>query len=166
MAAHDDNFELFETETALLVSFVKNHTKYGSTSNYAIRREKCIKHIIQPTDTLQGLALRYGVTMEDIKRVNKLWTTDSLFLRPYVNIPVSVGTVGSSPTNSDTETPIASPSKESFNHFTMGTLMQSSSESFEHSANSEESATDFLVRIDSSIAKSKDKMKIIEKNIP
>ncbi|XP_022258667.1 lysM and putative peptidoglycan-binding domain-containing protein 2-like isoform X2 [Limulus polyphemus] len=118
MAACDGGFDSFETETALLVSFVKNHTKYGSTSNYAIRRERCIKHIIQPTDTLQGLALRYGVTMEHIKRVNKLWTTDTLFLRPYINIPVPIDRAGSSPANY-VETPITSPSKENFNHFTM-----------------------------------------------
>lgn len=36
-----------------------------------------------------GIALKYGSTVEQIKRENKLWTNDSLFLREYLLIPIA-----------------------------------------------------------------------------
>ncbi|XP_051631486.1 lysM and putative peptidoglycan-binding domain-containing protein 1 isoform X2 [Manacus candei] len=45
------------------------------------------EHRLQPGDTLQGLALRYGVTMEQIQRANRLYTSDTIFLKPTLLIP-------------------------------------------------------------------------------
>ncbi|XP_070536083.1 lysM and putative peptidoglycan-binding domain-containing protein 2-like [Ptychodera flava] len=59
---------------------------YGSLQKS--KQEIYIKHIVSETDTLQGLALKYGVSIEQIKRANKLFTTDSIFLRKVLNIPV------------------------------------------------------------------------------
>nr|BAH71864.1 ACYPI003012 [Acyrthosiphon pisum] len=63
--------------------------KYGSISNntYFVRNEHFIKHVVTETDTLQGLALKYGVTTEQIRNANRLFTNDSLFLREHLNIP-------------------------------------------------------------------------------
>ncbi|KAK5921689.1 hypothetical protein CgunFtcFv8_019034 [Champsocephalus gunnari] len=47
-----------------------------------------IEHNIQPGETLQGLALKYGVSMEQIKRANRLYTNDSIFLKKSLSIPV------------------------------------------------------------------------------
>ncbi|KAJ8290098.1 hypothetical protein GJAV_G00008680 [Gymnothorax javanicus] len=47
-----------------------------------------IEHQVQPGDTLQGLALKYGVSTEQIKRMNKLYTNDSIFLKKSLSIPV------------------------------------------------------------------------------
>lgn len=51
--------------------------KYGSTSNQSLRRQSstasntnCLKHEVRPGDTLQGLALRYGVTVSLIANTN------------------------------------------------------------------------------------------------
>ncbi|XP_076314585.1 lysM and putative peptidoglycan-binding domain-containing protein 2-like [Tachypleus tridentatus] len=166
-----------ETETASLGSFAKRQIKYGSTSNHVVRREKYVKHVVKPTDTLQGLALHYGVTMEHIKRINKLWTTDSLFLRTTLDIPVPTE---SSPSSSDIETPGASPSEERFNPVTqaeesmsegaLGSPVKDCFQSLENVSDQtdsllEESTADFLIRIDSSIAKSKDKARTLEKSI-
>ncbi|XP_049878001.1 lysM and putative peptidoglycan-binding domain-containing protein 2 [Pectinophora gossypiella] len=63
--------------------------KYGSTCNHMKRNEEYIKHVISKGDTLQGLALKYGVTMEKIRRANRLFASDSLFLREYLLIPVT-----------------------------------------------------------------------------
>ncbi|NXI43252.1 LYSM1 protein, partial [Galbula dea] len=46
------------------------------------------EHRLEPGDTLQGLALRYGVTMEQIKRANRLYTSDTIFLKPTLLIPM------------------------------------------------------------------------------
>lgn len=37
--------------------------KYGSTCNHMKRNEEYIKHVMSKGDTLQGLALKYGVTV-------------------------------------------------------------------------------------------------------
>lgn len=47
-----------------------------------------IEHTLQPGETLQGLALKYGVTMEQIKRANRLYTNESIFLKKSLSIPV------------------------------------------------------------------------------
>lgn len=51
-------------------------------------QQRCIEHKIQPGETLQGLALKYGVSMEQIKRANRMYTNDSIFLRKSLSIPV------------------------------------------------------------------------------
>lgn len=51
-------------------------------------RQGRIEHQIQPGETLQGLALKYGVSMEQIKRANRLYTNDSIFLKKSLSIPV------------------------------------------------------------------------------
>ncbi|XP_063982171.1 lysM and putative peptidoglycan-binding domain-containing protein 2 [Diachasmimorpha longicaudata] len=62
--------------------------KYGSTSKHLIRNENLIKHFVSESDTLAGIALKYGVTTEQIRRSNRLWASDSLFLREYLLVPV------------------------------------------------------------------------------
>lgn len=37
--------------------------KYGSTAKHMMRTESLVKHTVCPTDTLQGIALKYGVTV-------------------------------------------------------------------------------------------------------
>nr|XP_020509651.1 lysM and putative peptidoglycan-binding domain-containing protein 1 [Labrus bergylta] len=51
-------------------------------------RQRRIEHKLQPGETLQGLALKYGVSMEQIKRANRLYTNDSIFLKKSLSIPV------------------------------------------------------------------------------
>ncbi|XP_040189113.1 lysM and putative peptidoglycan-binding domain-containing protein 1 [Rana temporaria] len=63
---------------------------YGSLvqTQYSPARVQKVEHLVEPGDTLQGLALRYGVTMEQIKRANRLYTNDSIFLKKHLSIPV------------------------------------------------------------------------------
>lgn len=41
----------------------KTLRKYGSTAKHMTKAESLIKHIVVSTDTLQGIALKYGVTV-------------------------------------------------------------------------------------------------------
>ncbi|XP_038077000.1 lysM and putative peptidoglycan-binding domain-containing protein 2-like isoform X2 [Patiria miniata] len=59
---------------------------YGSTKKST--QDIYIKHIVTPNDTLAGIALKYSVSVEQIKRANKLYTNDSIFLRSTLSIPV------------------------------------------------------------------------------
>lgn len=63
---------------------------YGSLvqSSCSPVRERRLEHQLKPGDTLAGLALKYGVTMEQIKRTNRLYTNDSIFLKKTLYIPI------------------------------------------------------------------------------
>ncbi|XP_022084572.1 lysM and putative peptidoglycan-binding domain-containing protein 2-like isoform X2 [Acanthaster planci] len=74
-------------EKSLLGVTKKSHGRsYGSTKKST--QDIYIKHIVTPSDTLAGIALKYSVTVEQIKRANKLYTNDSIFLRSTLSIPV------------------------------------------------------------------------------
>nr|VWP01584.1 Uncharacterized protein [Ganoderma boninense] len=45
-------------------------------------------HDVQPKDSLAGVALKYGITLADLRRANHLWTSDSIHLRKVLHIPV------------------------------------------------------------------------------
>lgn len=48
---------------------------------------KMISHKLEPSDTLQSLAIKYDVSVERIKRVNKLWSNDSILTKETLLIP-------------------------------------------------------------------------------
>ncbi|XP_061215647.1 lysM and putative peptidoglycan-binding domain-containing protein 1 [Neopsephotus bourkii] len=73
----------------------------GSGAPGASARE----HRLEPGDTLPGLALRYGVTMEQIKRANRLYTSDTIFLKPTLLIPVPAQPRGPCPEDKDAPAP-------------------------------------------------------------
>lgn len=61
---------------------------------------------IQPQDSLAGVALRYGVSLADIRKVNKLWSSDSIHLRSVLYIPLNANLkLGYSPNLIDLRTP-------------------------------------------------------------
>ncbi|XP_049890898.1 lysM and putative peptidoglycan-binding domain-containing protein 2 [Epinephelus moara] len=79
-----------ESESELSQSLARTKIRsYGSTASVtASLGEKYIEHRVTDGDTLQGIALKYGVTMEQIKRANKLFSNDCIFLKNSLNIPV------------------------------------------------------------------------------
>lgn len=84
----DDEFVFGEKQS--IRESARSLKKYGSTCcNHNVRsNEALIRHDIERTDTLQGIALKYGCTTEQIRRVNRLFASDSLFLRQFLLIPV------------------------------------------------------------------------------
>lgn len=119
----------------------KSLKKYGSTSKHTNRNQNVIKHVISNTDTLQGIALKYGVTMEQIRRLNRLWASDSLFLRESLLIPVT--DINSYPIHVE---PAASSS-------------QSESDDVTSPCSIEDDVSNFLDKIDNSIASTKREVK-------
>ncbi|XP_066129995.1 lysM and putative peptidoglycan-binding domain-containing protein 2 isoform X1 [Saccopteryx bilineata] len=81
-------------EAELSLSLARTKTRsYGSTASVRAPLgagvvERLVEHRVRAGDTLQGIALKYGVTMEQIKRANKLFTNDCIFLKKTLNIPV------------------------------------------------------------------------------
>ncbi|XP_028812470.1 lysM and putative peptidoglycan-binding domain-containing protein 2 [Denticeps clupeoides] len=79
-----------ESDSELSQSLARTKTRsYGSTASVAASLGgRFVEHRVADGDTLQGIALKYGVTMEQIKRANKLFSNDCIFLRNSLNIPV------------------------------------------------------------------------------
>ncbi|XP_014467422.1 PREDICTED: lysM and putative peptidoglycan-binding domain-containing protein 2 isoform X2 [Dinoponera quadriceps] len=128
--------------------------KYGSTAKHMTRTESLVKHIVSSTDTLQGIALKYGVTTEQIRRVNRLWASDSLFLREHLLIPVSAD----SPASACNDEPAVA----SEEHDVPPNI--SSPSSISSSIDDESSVNDFLAKMDSSIASVKREVKRAQGN--
>jgi len=45
-------------------------------------------HTVNDGDTLEGLSVKYGVAVNDIKQANKLWSQRDLFSRRSIVIPI------------------------------------------------------------------------------
>lgn len=78
----------FNTEKQSIRESARSLKKYGSTCNHVRNSDILIRHDLAKTDTLQGIALKYGCTTEQIRRANRLFAQDSLFLRQFLMIPV------------------------------------------------------------------------------
>lgn len=135
--------------------------KYGSTSKHVTRTENCLKHYVTQSDTLQGIALRYNVTIEQIRRLNRLWASDSLFLKEYLLIPStnsenmdfnSDSSTPRSSTSSIQSTPVVSPTQTTAS----GTTSRGSFD--------DDNISDFLSKIDQSIASTKEVVQKSSKN--
>lgn len=50
---------------------------------------KVFTHNVEPTDTLQGIAVKYSVSVERLKKINKLWSNDSFHVKETLLIPYS-----------------------------------------------------------------------------
>ncbi|GFG28639.1 hypothetical protein Cfor_06572 [Coptotermes formosanus] len=122
----------------------KSLKKYGSTCNHFKRQDHFVKHYVLEGETMQGIALKYGVTMEQIRRVNHLWASDSLFLRESLMIPVA---------RLDTAVSLSGDQAVDDVEHTHSPSSMSNSDS------EERSITDFLVKIDTSIANTKSQVK-------
>lgn len=78
------------SERSSLSESIEAPKSYGATRNPLQPQcdVKLIGHVVEPTDTLQGLAIKYGVTVEQLKRANKIWANDNIHLFKILKIPV------------------------------------------------------------------------------
>ncbi|KAI0256350.1 hypothetical protein BJV78DRAFT_1278855 [Lactifluus subvellereus] len=47
-----------------------------------------LAHEISPNDTLAGVALKYGISVTELRRANQLWASDSIHLRQVLYVPL------------------------------------------------------------------------------
>ena len=99
-----EDLEAFESgETVALKNFCWFVRSYGtcgnmtpyvpSPSSHQNRYRKCLTHIVNEHETLAGIALRYDLTVEDLRRTNSfLWTTSSVYVGQTLKIPIIDGT--------------------------------------------------------------------------
>ena len=48
-----------------------------------------VEHEVEEGETLAGLALRYNITIQDIKLANKIWTNEGLWPGRGLRIPTA-----------------------------------------------------------------------------
>ncbi|KJE90944.1 hypothetical protein CAOG_02168 [Capsaspora owczarzaki ATCC 30864] len=55
----------------------------------AIRKsEESLTHLVSRGDTLQGISIKYGISIENLKRSNNLWNQNALMIKKSVAIPI------------------------------------------------------------------------------
>ncbi|KAI0001258.1 hypothetical protein BJV74DRAFT_88927 [Russula compacta] len=47
-----------------------------------------LAHEVSPNDTLAGVALKYGISVTELRRANQLWASDSIHLRQVLYVPL------------------------------------------------------------------------------
>nr|XP_039249203.1 lysM and putative peptidoglycan-binding domain-containing protein 1-like [Styela clava] len=76
------------TEWQSIVSTGVIQNSYGSFVRSGRKpAEPLFQHYVDPGETLPGIALRYGTSTEELRRINKLHYTDSIQSRQYLLIP-------------------------------------------------------------------------------
>ncbi|CAG0919536.1 unnamed protein product [Notodromas monacha] len=93
---NNERTAIFSRPVGSSTSYLRSYGSAGSNSRTQLSnapKKKMVKHEISSTDTLQGIALKYGVTMEELKRANKLWTNDSICMRKFLDVPVDADAV-------------------------------------------------------------------------
>ena len=87
----------FDSETISLKQFCFPHRSYGTCdffpsyvpSSNSSRHRKCISHVVADNETLAGIALKYDISVEEIRRTNSfLWTTNSVWVGQIIKVPV------------------------------------------------------------------------------
>ncbi|THU96740.1 hypothetical protein K435DRAFT_858211 [Dendrothele bispora CBS 962.96] len=56
----------------------------------ASEEKMVIVHEVTRTDSLAGVALKYGIALSDLRRANHLWASDSIHLRKVLYIPIDM----------------------------------------------------------------------------
>lgn len=91
--------EAFDSETISLKQFCLPVRSYGTCGDFPAyvpsptsvqnRYRKCITHVVAQHETLAGIALKYDITVEDIRRTNSfLWTSNSVWVGQVIKVPV------------------------------------------------------------------------------
>ncbi|ORZ34155.1 hypothetical protein BCR44DRAFT_335372 [Catenaria anguillulae PL171] len=62
-----------------------------STSTLSSTRPSlpCLLHPVSSADTLSGIALKYGAHVSALRRLNRLYSDDAIFARPFLVIPLN-----------------------------------------------------------------------------
>lgn len=84
-----------EDETMFLCGY-KRLPRYGTTGEGSSSRSisskplynHILRHKVSKDDSLQSIALKYNSSVTEIKRINKLWSNDSIYLRDELKVPV------------------------------------------------------------------------------
>lgn len=110
------------------MSFILSMIFNRSSPIGRISRE-CLTHTVSSSETLAGIALKYDLTIEEIRRYNSLWQNDNVWPGQKLKIPVSVASPGVEPPQSSSLSTSASSSELKLSASTKEEMKKSSSTS-------------------------------------
>jgi hypothetical protein len=84
--------------------------RYSFDTSSQSDSDQFIHHLIQPDDTLEGVCVMYRANVGEVKRLNRLWTNDSIHLRRILQIPIPIKAVQGRPLSMPTKPQNASQS--------------------------------------------------------
>jgi len=90
MSSPSNRFDATQKETQSLLSpqnSPQSSRSYKSFSNQYNSHPACIEHSLQKDETLQSIAIKYGVNVGDIRLVNNMWAQDSICFKKILLIP-------------------------------------------------------------------------------
>uniref|UniRef100_A0AC34FPJ2 LysM domain-containing protein n=1 Tax=Panagrolaimus sp. ES5 TaxID=591445 RepID=A0AC34FPJ2_9BILA len=133
-----------------------------STSSSGLRKaSQIIPHRVEPSDTLQSLELKYNSNMYEIKRINRLWSNDSLHCKTIINIPIYDSPISQShagtPITSAAQTPTDGSKKFNPKKKIVGNSAAAAANL--EVVNESETLEDFFKRIDSSVKQTQKSVK-------
>jgi len=82
----DGNLVRAPSERLLLGDWTSQRS-YGTCSGGASNWTSFTEYMVEEGDTLAGIALRFNITIQDLKQANKLWTNEGLWPGKSLRIP-------------------------------------------------------------------------------
>jgi len=82
----DGNLVRAPSERLLLGDWTSQRS-YGTCSGAASNWTSFTEYVVEEGDTLAGIALRFNITIQDLKQANKLWTNEGLWPGKSLRIP-------------------------------------------------------------------------------
>jgi LysM repeat protein len=128
------------------------------------------RHKLKSGETLQGISLKYGVAIDQIKRVNRLWSNDLAIVKDVLLIPIDreklkdMNLQHTDPDNTNIEDNNYDNSKVSMSNLKSQKTFDNNNETTAKQSTENESVNNFLNRFDSFINESKEKLKHLETN--
>ncbi|CAF2320118.1 unnamed protein product [Rotaria sp. Silwood2] len=149
---------------------------YGSLAKSQLQPTYYICHKVESNDTMQRLALKYSINIQEIKRVNKLWSDAELNLLENVYIPINLSQLSTLRTLYSTLNVVQNPSpttntiRRSLTNATTNdettSSMQTSDSSTSIPTTTMSSYGDYFSKIDQQIRTSKKNLQSFDVNKP
>ncbi|KLO09116.1 hypothetical protein SCHPADRAFT_1000490 [Schizopora paradoxa] len=83
-----------DSEYASSIRSRRSRSQNGRTESTSVGDTPVIVHQVLRTDSLAGISLKYGISLADLRRVNRLWASDPIHLRSVLYIPVHLASKG------------------------------------------------------------------------
>jgi len=181
---NSDQIEAFDGETAALKQFCFHVRSYGTCGDFTPyvpsptsqnhKFKKCLTHIVAEHETLAGIALKYDISVEDIRRINSfLWTSNSVWVGQIIKVPVIDRKIGIE--NSENQNQKQKSSKlsdqqgENLTENSQKPVSKKDKRKLSPSSKTTKlgpSPTEFWTKVDSSIEESKKVTSQLKKNSP
>ena len=122
-------------------------------------------HEVRPEDTLAGLALKYDVTVQELRRTNSLWANDNVWPGQVLRVPLqTTSTLADTPSSASTTSTSTSSSSASTATSSSSGLHTPPGRRKDSDSSNDPTLQEYLNRLDRSIAQnSKEATKDLKK---